>query len=759
MKSNIKNAAEAAKNREIYNKLADIAREVFNHVICAPGTYSVADIAKNINSIETSERVRKADFDGVIRDVYVPRITRSWKGGFSWADGYDPMKDIHTAEVGSFKCSVNGWGVFLALQKAAIAWAIPTAARPVFARKAETADTANTAEVVTFAVNKELRALAAIVDPREKLRPVYAFIHIDIRRRAAVACNGQLLRVVSLPDIETAATAADSYLIAPALLKSGKGRVSITSDGYASNGETVAPLGEGRFPNWAALMSTSLTVYKYSEAGRVELSKPTFNELKKAVKAAAKLSDRVTIAAKSYDTVATVYAYNMDHGRDITTAVKLAAPVRSSFNVVLRAAQFAKLSDVTAFYFVGNSAPVLAAASLGFYYFNPLLAEDGDKYYAPFNIAPAGENYDPLAEFAEVIAPVDDSQDTTTAHDSESEPTTVATVATVATDDTVATVAADDSQNTPAEVTVPVAEDSIETPDADSEAEALAPAETLAPVEVAEAAAPADDLTVNTNEPTPVEAIESETVAAPDSIESEHAESEREDHADRVPLLLMTIARHTLRLAAAAALLLLSVATVRTTNTLAAATDLTVAPTVVADHLAGAITTADTLTVENEAESRAELGTPDNTPRPVVERHHARENKRESHAHTLPTVTPADSIADTLTADTLTAQAATLEAPQTIATPVDTLAAGSLLGPAQEVTDATIDDSDSEADTITSDETTDDTDPVTADSESDTTDDDPAANGHTHAHGSTPATMSTPCSPSTPLAPVAPIIL
>lgn len=753
MKSNIKNAAEAAKNREIYNKLADIAREVFNHVICAPGTYSVADIAKNINSIETSERVRKADFDGVIRDVYVPRITRSWKGGFSWADGYDPMKDIHTAEVGSFKCSVNGWGVFLALQKAAIAWAIPTAARPVFARKAETADTANTAEVVTFAVNKELRALAAIVDPREKLRPVYAFIHIDIRRRAAVACNGQLLRVVSLPDIETAATAADSYLIAPALLKSGKGRVSITSDGYASNGETVAPLGEGRFPNWAALMSTSLTVYKYSEAGRVELSKPTFNELKKAVKAAAKLSDRVTIAAKSYDTVATVYAYNMDHGRDITTAVKLAAPVRSSFNVVLRAAQFAKLSDVTAFYFVGNSAPVLAAASLGFYYFNPLLAEDGDKYYAPFNIAPAGENYDPLAEFAEVIAPVDDSQDTTTAHDSESEPTTVATVATVATDDTDDTVAADDSQNTPAEVIAAPAEDSIETPAADSEAEALAPAETLAPVEVAEAAAPADDLTVNTNEPTPVEAIESETVAAPDSIESEHAESELEDHADRVPLLLMTIARHVLRLAAAAALLLMimTVAPDRAAGTLAAPADvLTITP----DTL-----TADSLTADSVAESREELAATADSPRPAAERHHAPTNKRESHAHTLPTVTPADSIADTLTADTLTAQAATLEAPQTIATPVDTLAAGSLLGPAQEVTDATIDDSDSEADTITSDETTDDTDPVTADSESDTTDDDPAANGHTHAHGSTPATMSTPCSPSTPLAPVAPIIL
>jgi len=238
------------------------------------------------------------------------------------------------------------------------------------------------------------------------------------------------------------------------------------------------------------------------------------------------------------------------------------------------------------------------------------------------------------------------------------------------------------------------------------------------------------------------------------SIESEHAESERETtvraRAERRPLLL-TIARHTLRLAAAAALLLLSVATVRTTNTLAAPTDLTVAPTVVADHLAGAITTADTLTVENEAESRAELGTPDNTPRPVVERHHARENKREGHVHTLPTVAPADSIADTLTADTLPLTADSIES--------DTLAAGSLLGTAQELTDAPADDADSEAESITTDDEPTDDSVATAESGSDAENTGTATNGHPHAHGSTPAAQAVPCSPSAPLAPVAPIAI
>jgi hypothetical protein len=263
------------------------------------------------------------------------------------------------------------------------------------------------------------------------------------------------------------------------------------------------------------------------------------------------------------------------------------------------------------------------------------------------------------------------------------------------------------------------------------------------------------------------------------TIEAEHAESEREradradvltiatddsqtaesDRAERRPLL-QTIARHALRLAAAAALLLLlTIAPEHAADTLAAPADLTATPapadlmTITPDTLtaaapaadsieAGTITAADLLTADSEAESRAELAAPADSPRPAAERRHAPANKRESHARALLlTVATADSIAapllltaDSIEADTLAAEVATLETLREITAPADTI--------------------------TTDDEPTADTDPATADSESDTdTQADTAASGHPHAHGSTPATMAAPCSTSAPLAPVAPILI
>ena len=397
---------ETELNTAIYNKLADVAREVFNHIICAPGTYAVADIARAIHSVEGHREERRTDADGVTRTHRVPTVSRCWRSGFFWAEGYDPQADTHTVTVENFTATVNGWGVWLVLAQAATAWSIPTAARPVFARKAETTGETTAAEVATFAVTRELRDLAAIPDPAEKLRPVYTYIFIDCRRRAAVACNGYLLRVVELPDLTTT-TAAAGYLIAPALLKSGRGRVTITADGYAQNGDTLAPVGEGRFPDWAQLVQNSLAE-GYSEAARVELTPATFREIKKTVKDFGKFAKeykadtpRVTIAATVAADRLTIYAARPDFGQTRETAAALPTAARASFNVVLRADQFAKLADVSALYIVSNTAAIFATAPRGFYYFMPLLAEDGAKFYEPFRVAPAGETFDPLANFAE----------------------------------------------------------------------------------------------------------------------------------------------------------------------------------------------------------------------------------------------------------------------------------------------------------------------------------------------------------------------
>ena len=204
------------------------------------------------------------------------------------------------------------------------------------------------------------------------------------------------------------------------------------------------------------------------------------------------------------------------------------------------------------------------------------------------------------------------------------------------------------------------------------------------------------------------------------TIEAEHAESERADRAD-----LLTVATADSQTADTDRAERRDLtATPAPADVLTITPDTLTAAAPAADSIeAGAITPADLLTADSEAESRAELAAPADSPRPAAERRHARENKRESHARALLTVATADSIAaaDSIEADTLAAQVATLEQAREITNPADTLAAGSTLEPAQEITDTPTADTDSEADTITTNEPTDDTDPAAADSESDTT--------------------------------------
>ena len=850
---------EKEMNLTIYNKLADIAREVFNHLTAEPGrVYTPADIARAITG---GPVVREVDKTQYICD----RVEKYEIGeGLTWAEGYDPATVYEVAE-GSFSCRVNGWKIFDVLDRCARAWSIATADRVKF-----TAERAAAPVVASFtltaAEGRELLACCA----DDVLRPVMGAVHLDTRRRVLVASDGHIMRVINLGDRLTITdTAAPYYNIHKSVIKAGRA-VTITADSYATAaGVSVACLAD-MYPNWAMVLDGT----KYSEAGRVALTPATWRELKKAVAEVSKVLYnckyhplRVTIAHTQGESVLHIYARDIDFNRERETAVAI-DPAAPSFSVDTDARRWAKMTTPAAALYVAETCrAIIATDPAGLTMVMPLQPMEGDKYYMPFTIAPAGQTLDPLpgVDIAAAAADITAARHISAAvaileeNDAAETPATPAALAdrlvnllghTIDTDRAAEILtAARELMTAAAEMTA--RETITPAPAADSIESEPTPAETIEsqtaePTPAAPAAAdieadPLPLLTIDTaagvivwglaDELPTADGLTADTVTPADllTIEAEHAESEREradraalltiatadsqtadtDRAERRPLLL-TIARHALRLAAAALLLLLlTIAPDRAADTLAAPADLTatpaaadlltIAPDRAADTLAAAapaadsieaetITAADLLTADSEAESRAELADPADSPRP------APANKRESHARALLTIATADSIAapaadsieaaplltieaDTLTADTLTAapllltadsieadtlaaQVATLEQAREITAPADTLAAGSTLQAVGEITDTPTADTDSEADTITPDEPTDDTDPAAADSESDTdTQTDTATNGHPHAHGSTPATMAAPCSTSAPLAPVAPILI
>ena len=204
---------EKEMNQAIYNKLADIAREVFNHLTAEPGrVYTPADIARAITG------------GPVVGGNAVNIEPYALGEGLNWAEGYDPATVYEVAE-GSFSCKVNGWKIFHVLDRCARAWSIATAARVKFTAK-RAAATVVASFTLTAAEGRELLACCA----DDQLRPVMCGAHLDTRRRVLVASDGHIMRVINLGDRLTITdTAAPYYNINKNVIKVGRA-VTITAD-------------------------------------------------------------------------------------------------------------------------------------------------------------------------------------------------------------------------------------------------------------------------------------------------------------------------------------------------------------------------------------------------------------------------------------------------------------------------------------------------------------------------------------------------
>ena len=379
-------AAEAAKNSEIYNKLADIAREVFNHMTAEPGkVYTPADIAAAITGGPVVGDLN--------RDNAVKIEPYALGAGLTWAEGYDPAT-VYEVAAGSFACKVNAWKVWAVLNNVARAWSIPTRDRVTFKKSDREAVPVVASFTLTAAESRELLAATAA----DELRPVLCAVHLDTRRRVLVASDGHVMRVVNLGDRLTAtADAAPYYNIHKSVIKAGRA-VTIYADELAEAAGVAVKCYAARFPNWAAV----LTGYNYSEAGRVALTPAQFKDMKKAVAEVAKVHHadkwhplRVTIAHTAGESVAHIWARDIDFSTERESAVNI-DPAAPSFSIDTDARRLAKVTTAAALYVIDPAAALLMTDPAGLTLVMPLQPSEGDKYFAPFTVAPAGGRPDLL---------------------------------------------------------------------------------------------------------------------------------------------------------------------------------------------------------------------------------------------------------------------------------------------------------------------------------------------------------------------------
>ena len=376
-------AAEAARNIEIYNKLADIAREVFNHLngTATGKTYTPADIARAIVGGPVVREVNRSNYELDRVEPY------AIGGGLTWAEGYDPAT-VYELTADNFTCKVTGWRVWDVLDRAARAWSIPAARRATFERRREVAPVVASFSLSTAAA-RELVACCA----KDELRPVMEGVQLDTRRRVLVATDGHVLRVMQLGEaLAVTPEAAPSYIIPVEVIKSGR-VVTIDANGVASTDKKSAETIAGRYPNYMMVIPTA------SEAARVALTADQWKQLKKAVAEVAKVhpSDkytyrRVIIAHERYSDKLHVYAYNYDFNRERETIVTDIDTNAPEFSISFKSDDFARIGGaVTALYVTNNARAIVATDPAGLSLVMPLTQLADDKYYYSFNIEATGE--------------------------------------------------------------------------------------------------------------------------------------------------------------------------------------------------------------------------------------------------------------------------------------------------------------------------------------------------------------------------------
>lgn len=203
-------------NKEIYSRLAELAREYFLEVSkdWSLGTYSAAKahemLLEKMSGLKIEERKttvrskpnrKEAALDFIFNVKYQEDKYVDVNGRQTYTKTYDVYNSgkLLSVEVGTFKASFDACKVFDYLTKFEVLAKVSQKDKVKFIRQEER-DEQDVVLSFDVTVTKEMAALAACVGDDE-LRPIMNTVHIDVDNQCAVASDGHILSVYPMPVI------------------------------------------------------------------------------------------------------------------------------------------------------------------------------------------------------------------------------------------------------------------------------------------------------------------------------------------------------------------------------------------------------------------------------------------------------------------------------------------------------------------------------------------------------------------------------
>ena len=457
------------KDLIIYDGIAKAAARVFDNVVCPAGEYSAKDLVKYLGTRYYFE--------------------------IEYNEKHVKQNEIITVSFDGSKCSFPVDRVFEICARFETALSIPSARRVKFVRAAETRPVAVAFDVPAAA--KDI--IKAIPAKGDNLRPALNYVCVDTRRRCLAAVNMNVLSVVSVPDMYVSPDAKETYLIDPAVLKTGKGTLFVDEEN-AVNGTQTRPNGKDHvFPVWDKILPAVF------DAQRINLAPETWKQLKKEITAAAKFSDNaqnlVQISGRADSDKITVTYFRIFETETENSRVKnitLPQACPFDFSVQINGKQFAAVPAANSMYIFRdkNVKTAVCFAAVGAVSYLPNLDVDSDVNTAAVPVfsedAPgAAQKLLSVAAFPEI--------------GTANSPAAAALIETAAAADS-APVISEDAQAVPAVVSFEFDETPAAVPEDAQETAAAADSEKVLPVDEETAAAAFEDA-----QPVPVSADRWET--------------------------------------------------------------------------------------------------------------------------------------------------------------------------------------------------------------------------------------------------------
>lgn len=304
-------------NGQIYLALVRGCRAVFNQCFTgAPGSYNISDLArieKKECQLFTRRYYLNFENDDNITYFETGGACSCWfldDKGKNYKRGADP--ECFIISVGSFRCVVPVNLVFAFASRFEKLAGVSSSSKVVFNKEEKSADAV---AVVTFELNKEIKALSKSVD-HEELRPILNNVYLDFKEGFAVASDGHILSAVKTSFSVSGDLGGVSGANVPvSFIKKNAGVCSVSVPAGCDNNEILpviscgaasVPCFPGRFPNWRSVLPL------VSSSHSVSIAKDWQKTVKKMIPFAPEYSKMVQFAFNTGSNIVSLFTENID---------------------------------------------------------------------------------------------------------------------------------------------------------------------------------------------------------------------------------------------------------------------------------------------------------------------------------------------------------------------------------------------------------------------------------------------------------------